>query len=83
MSLLIEKILGNYQKKPSGTELLNKKVVRKSLVSNTFIKKGTIYTASNLTAKRPFLGVCASEWKNYLGKTAKRDYQKDELIDKE
>jgi len=80
---LIEKILGNYQKKPSGTELLNKTVVRKSLVSNTFIKKGTIYTASNLTAKRPFLGVCASEWKNYIGKTAKRDYQKDELIDKE
>jgi len=80
---LIEKILGNYQKKPSGTELLNKTVVRKSLVSNTFIKKGTIYTASNLMTKRPFLGVCASEWKNYLGKTAKRDYQKDELIDKE
>ena len=80
---MIEKILGNYQKKPSGTELLNKKVVRKSLVSNTFIKKGTIYTGSNLTTKRPFFGVCASEWKNYLGKTAKRDYQKDELIDKE
>ena len=80
---MIEKILGNYQKKPSGTELLNKKVVRKSLVSNTFIKKGSIYTASNLTAKRPFFGVCASEWKKYLGKTAKRDYQKDELIDKE
>ena len=74
---LIEKILGNYQKKPSSTELLNKKVVRKSLVSNTFIKKGTIYTDSNLTTKRPFLGVCASEWKNYLGKTAKRDIYKE------
>ena len=80
---MIEKLLGNHHKKPSGTELMNKKVVRKSLVSNTFIKKGAIYTTSNLTTKRPFLGVCASEWKNYLGKTAKRDYQKDELIDKE
>ena len=80
---MIEKILGSYQKTPSDTELLNKKVVRKSLVSNTFIKKGSMYTTSNLTTKRPFFGVCASEWKNYLGKTAKRDYQKDELIDKE
>lgn len=77
----IEKVLGSYEKKPSIVELNNRKSIRKSIVSNRRIKKGEAFTIENLTTKRPGTGISPMKWHDLLGKTAKRDFKEDELIE--
>ncbi len=44
-----QKILGKREKKPSKSEIKNIKIVRKSIVAKTFIRKGEIFNISNIT----------------------------------
>jgi len=76
----IEKALGSSQKKPSPSESLNIKTVRKSIVANQNIKKGDLLTEKNLTVKRPGLGISPMKWDEFIGKVASKDYNADELI---
>lgn len=76
----VEKSLGSSRKKPSPSELDTMKVARRSLVAKTKIRLGEIFTVDNLTTKRPGTGICASEWDNYIGTKAIKDYQPDDLI---
>lgn len=76
----IEKAMGNGIKKPTSAELLNKKVVRKSIVAMQNIKKGEKFSQSNLTTKRPGSGLSPMEWHKVIGKTAKTDFRPDDLI---
>ncbi|RXJ55368.1 N-acetylneuraminate synthase [Candidatus Marinarcus aquaticus] len=77
----IEQALGNGVKQPSPSEIKNMSVVRKSIVAKQAIKKGEIFTAENLTIKRPGTGINPMNWEVVLGQIAQRDYQEDELID--
>jgi len=77
----IEEALGNGIKTPQDSELLNKAVVRKSIVAKNTIAKGDLFTADNLTVKRPGNGISPMEWYKVLEKTATRDYEEDELIE--
>jgi len=77
----IEKALGNGIKKPSPSELRNKSMVRKSIVTSKSIKKGEIFTEENITVKRPAIGISPMEWDNVINKVAKRDFKEDELIE--
>jgi N,N'-diacetyllegionaminate synthase len=77
----IDLALGNSFKLASPSELENKPIVRKSIVANTFIHKGEVFTEQNLTAKRPGSGISPMEWDNVLGKSAKKDFLEDELIE--
>lgn len=77
----IEHALGNGVKQPSPSETKNMSVVRKSIVAKQAIKKGEIFTAENLTIKRPGTGINPMNWEVVLGQIAQRDYQEDELID--
>ena len=70
-----EIIYGNNDKKISTSEIQNKKFIRKSLVASKQIKKGQKFTTSNLTAKRPENGICASKYFNFLGKRAVKNYK--------
>tara|TARA_B110000438_G_C15810952_1_gene649608 strand:- start:322 stop:1323 length:1002 start_codon:yes stop_codon:yes gene_type:complete len=76
----IELSMGNGIKKPSASEIKNIFIARKSIVSKKDIKKGEIYSISNLTTKRPGTGICASKWYEYIGKKSNKDYKIDELI---
>jgi len=76
----IEKALGNARKKPSLSELDNKKLVRKSIVAAKEIKMGEAFTIDNIVAKRPATGLSPLLWDRLLGKRAKRDFKRDELI---
>ena len=77
----IEKaISGNGKKHPSESELKNKSIVRKSIVSNTDIKKGDAFTEHNITIKRPGTGISPMKWDEVIGQKAKKNYLKDELI---
>jgi N,N'-diacetyllegionaminate synthase len=58
----------------------NKKVVRKSLIANTFIKKGEKFTYENITTKRPGTGICASKINKYINIKSKKNYEMDDLI---
>lgn len=76
----IEKALGDGIKRPSPSELKNKPVARKSLVARQPIKAGEVFTAENITAKRPGAGISPMRWDEFIGQAAQKDYQEDELI---
>lgn len=72
---------GNGKKEPSGSELKNKPVARKSIVAMKTIKKGEILTAENIGVKRPGKGMSPMKWNSVIGMKAKKDFLEDELID--
>ncbi len=76
----VELAIGNGIKKPSESEYKNLDIVRKSIVANCNIKKGEIFTETNITTKRPGTGISPMHWENVLGQRAIKDFKKDELI---
>ena len=78
----IEKAIGGSGlKKVSKSEEKNKPIARKSIVASTDIKKGNIFTPENLTVKRPGTGISPMQWDEVIGKTAKKDFEEDDLIE--
>ena len=77
----IEKSLGDGIKRPLECELENIKTARKSIVASRSIKKGEIFSANNLTAKRPGYGISPLHWDDLLDRKSSRDYDQDELIE--
>lgn len=73
--------LGTGRKAVSASEAKNKPIARKSIVAAKTIKKGEIFTAENLTTKRPGDGVSPMRWHEVLGLAAKRDFAEDEPIE--
>jgi N-acetylneuraminate synthase len=78
----VEAALGDGTKRPSSTELMNRAVVRKSLVAARAIVAGELFSEENLMCKRPGTGVSPTEFWNRLGTPAARSYAVDELIDR-
>lgn len=77
----IEAALGDGIKRLTPSEARNKPVARKSLVANRAIKAGEVFTAENLTSKRPGTGISPMRWDKVIGRVAGRDYSADELIE--
>jgi N-acetylneuraminate synthase len=76
-----ERALGGTSKYAMPSEAKNQSVARKSLVAARNIARGEEFSAENLTAKRPGVGVTPMHFWSYLGKRATRDYAPDDLID--
>jgi N-acetylneuraminate synthase/N,N'-diacetyllegionaminate synthase len=76
----IEKILGNFDKKPTKSEEKMKKLIRKSIVANVDITKGTIITKNMLSIKRPGTGIAPKYIDDIIGREVKKDIKQDELI---
>ena len=76
----IEKALGSSEKKPSKSEEPNITAVRKSIVASKPIKKGELFTETNITVKRPGTGLSPMKWDNIVGKVAQRNYQLDDFL---
>ena len=76
----IELALGSNIKIPSKSEMQNIKIVRKSIVAKTQIKKNDVLNENNLTVKRPGNGLSPMKWDEIIGTKATKDYKKDELI---
>ena len=74
------KAMGSKKKKVTLSEKKNIPVVRKSILANTYIKKGEKFTIQNLTTKRPGNKISASNWYNLIGRKAKKNYEKDDFI---
>lgn len=76
----VEKAIIPTKKKIRPSEYSNLKVVRKSIIANLDIAKNEIFTEKNITTKRPGTGINPMFWKKILGKKAKKDFLKDEII---
>lgn len=76
-----EQSLGDGRKRAMPSEQKNIDVARKSLVAARNIARGELFSEENLTTKRPGSGVSAMRYYEFLGRTARRDYSVDELID--
>jgi N,N'-diacetyllegionaminate synthase len=77
----IEIALGNGIKQPSSSELKNRPIVRKSIVAAQDIAAGAVFTVDNITVKRPGNGVSPMLWDEIIGRTATRNYEREEFID--
>ncbi len=77
----IEEAMGNGIKRPSKSEMKNIDVVRKSIVAAVEITKGEIFSENNLATKRPGFGISAMQWNFVIGKIAKKNFYKDDLIE--
>lgn len=77
----IEIAIGNGIKKPTRSELLNIRSVRKSIYAARNIKKDEKFTIKNLTTKRPAEGLSPMLWDKYINKVAKKNYKIDDLIE--
>lgn len=77
----IEQALGHPAKIPVPSELKNRDIARKSLVAGCDIKKGDVFDENNLAIKRPGHGLSPLFYWNLLSRTARRDFNQDEVID--
>ena len=76
----VEQAMGNGLKHPMPSELGNRNIARKSLVAADDIKSNDIFTAENLTIKRPGTGRSPMEYWEILGTEAQNDHSEDETI---
>ena len=75
-----EMLLGSYLKKPTKSELKNKKLVRKSIVAKRNIIKGETFSEFNITCKRPEGGISPIYWNKIMGKKSKKNFKVDDFI---
>lgn len=74
-------IAGDGIKRPSPSEAKNRPIARKSLVANTPIRAGELFSANNLATKRPGTGISPMRWDEVIGRASPRDFEPDELIE--
>ena len=77
---IIERSLGDGNKKPTALELENSKVARKSIVAARDIMEGEVFTEDNITTKRPGTGISPMLWDRIVGMKAAKAYKEDEQI---
>ncbi|MCF7907794.1 MAG: N-acetylneuraminate synthase [Candidatus Omnitrophica bacterium] len=76
----IKLALGDGDKKPASSEANVASVARKSLVAGCHIKAGTMLSEGLITIKRPGTGLAPSMASSLVGRKAKVDIPKDELL---
>ena len=76
----VEKILGSKEKKPTESEKTIINTIRKSIVAERDIVKGTILTYEMLSIKRPGTGLAPELLKTIVGKKTVKPIAKDEII---
>jgi N,N'-diacetyllegionaminate synthase len=76
----VEKVIGSFKKNISKDELEMRKKMRRSIVLNKRLKRGTILKEEDLEFKRPGYGLSPKFISRLVGKKLKRSLQKDDLI---
>jgi sialic acid synthase SpsE len=73
-------IMGSSKKIIQKCELKNRTVVRKSLIAKNYIKKNQKFELKDISAKRPANGIPPIYLDKVIGKKAKKNFKKEELI---
>jgi len=76
----VEKALGKPDLKPTKKEEKMRKICHRSIVASKEILKNEKLTKQNITVKRPGTGLPPKYYKKILGKKAKKDIKKNDLI---
>lgn len=76
-----EKALGSYEIKPTLKEMGMRKIARRSIVASRDIIKGETIGIESITLKRPGIGLPPKFLDFIIGKEAKTDIKKGDLID--
>lgn len=71
---------GDGVKRPSPSERANRAIARPSIVARIPIRAGELFTAQNLTVKRPGTGISPMRLPEVIGRISMRDYGIDEAI---
>ncbi|WP_026187774.1 N-acetylneuraminate synthase [Methyloversatilis universalis] len=79
----IESALGEGRKRMAPVEAGNRVIARRSLVAARPVVRGERWTAENLTCKRPGSGISPFDYWDMLGRSAVRDFDADELIERD
>jgi sialic acid synthase SpsE len=74
--------LGSNSKKITESEKINLKIMKRSIVSRTFLKKGSKLKASQVTFKRPLNGIPAGKLSLILSKILKKNILPNTLLKK-
>lgn len=77
---VVERAMGDGTKRPTPLEMPNKNVARKSLVALEPIRKGEVFSDTNLGVKRPGSGLSPALFWSYLGQKATSHYDEGDLI---
>lgn len=77
----VETALGDGIKRPLSSEWKNRPIARKSLVAGRPIRAGEVFSATNLTCKRPGNGRSPFDFWTVLGTPAERAYDQDDAIE--
>ncbi|WP_297825109.1 N-acetylneuraminate synthase family protein [uncultured Methanobrevibacter sp.] len=77
----LSKINGRINKQPLICESFARNETRKSIVAKTDIKKGELISEDKITFKMPSIGISPAQVDDVIGKKAKVDIFKDNLID--
>ncbi len=72
---------GDGVKRPSPSEAKNIGIARKSIVAACDIAKGELFTAENLTTKRPGTGISPMRWDEVIGRPAPKAFRADDLAE--
>ncbi len=75
-----EDVLGSAQKKPTASELVTAKLVRKGVAARVAIKSGEKLTGENAFVARPEGPIAPKEWSKVLGKKASLDIPAGALL---
>lgn len=68
------------RKMPLKSEEPARQNARRSIVTNGEVKQGQVLSETNLTYKRPALGISPQHWDEVLGRIASRDLPDDHLL---
>lgn len=77
---MVEQALGDGVKRPTPSELANKPLMQKSLVSRRHLRPGEIIRAEDLACKRPATGLPASWFDRVVGRRTAVAVARDETL---
>jgi len=77
----IELCMGEGEKKPTASEMLNREICRRSLVVRKAVLPGEVFTQDILCAKRPGNGISPMHYWEWLDKVVDKPYLVDEIIE--
>lgn len=76
----VEAAIGDGWKRPTVSELPNRRAARKSIVAAKNIKAGEVLSVDNLTTRRPGDGMSPMRWDDVIGTIAQRDLRINEKL---
>lgn len=74
---------GNFEKKPTATELENVKLIRKGLIYADNLKAGDMVLEKHILYARPAVNYSSNQVNDVLGKTLRKDVESGILISKD